>query len=63
MLVEAPGALVDRVDHDGADRELLGGERDPSKRVAQQGRAEASMLMPVIDGEPREDRYWDGEVA
>jgi hypothetical protein len=30
MLVEAFGALVDRVDHDGADRELLRGERDPS---------------------------------
>ena len=60
MLVEALGALVDRVDHDGADRELPRGERDPSQRVAEQGRAQASMLMAVVDGEPREDRHWDG---
>ncbi len=63
MLVEAPGGLVDRVHHDGADRELLRGERDPSQRVAEQGCPQASVLMAVVNRESREDRHWDGVVA
>ena len=63
MLVEADSGLIDGVDDDGANGELLRGERHSLQRVAQQGCAEAAVLVAVVDGEPREDRYRDRVVA
>jgi hypothetical protein len=58
MLAKARG-LIDGMDDDGANGELLRGERQPSQRVLQEGRV-APLTLPGVAVKPAVQRLVPG---
>lgn len=55
--------LIDGVHDHSTNGDLIGGTANAHERIVEQGGTESATLSIGRDGQPGENRYWDGEVT